>query len=188
MGVIRPISRISRLAPMQTDNAARQLSLFEHIELIGESRYASIHTTPNPPSIHFCAPYARPKEATPPCEGGVFCKQPVEEPRMTVRNPLTEGQRDLLEWMLHNDYSYRAMARRLDISSDTLKRVLIREGLAEFDGAKYAIVSQDVENLDLWDRPCLKCKSSEPRTRWQYVCNNCKPIESVGLPDDWLVD
>ena len=188
MGVIRPISRISRLAPMPTDSAERQLSLFELVELVGEERCASIHTPPDPQSIHFCATYARPKEDTPPCEGGVFCKHAVEEPRMTVRNPLTEGQRDLLEWMLHNDYSYRAMARRFDISSDTLKRILIREGLAEFDGAKYAIVSQEVENLDLWDRPCLKCKSCEPRPRWQYVCNNCKPLESVGLPDDWLVD
>ena len=43
MGVIRPISRISRLAPMPTDSAERQLSLFELVELVGEERCASIH-------------------------------------------------------------------------------------------------------------------------------------------------
>lgn len=51
MGVIRPISSKSRLAPVPTESAERQLSLFEGIELLGEGRYASIHTTPNPPSI-----------------------------------------------------------------------------------------------------------------------------------------
>tara|TARA_B100000780_G_scaffold75850_1_gene51081 strand:- start:565 stop:888 length:324 start_codon:yes stop_codon:yes gene_type:complete len=107
---------------------------------------------------------------------------------MTIRNQLTEGQRDLLEWMLHNDYSYRAMARRFDVSSDTLKRILIREELAEFEGAKYAIVSQEVDTLDNWERPCIKCKSDEPRPRWQYVCINCKSPESTGLPDEWLLD
>jgi hypothetical protein len=188
MGVIRPISSKSRLAPMPTESAERQLSLFEDLELLGEGRYASIHTTPDPQSIDIRVTNGPVQRGHPPFSGGVFCKHAVEEPIMTVRNPLTTGQRDLLEWMLHNDYSYRAMARRFDISSDTLKRILIREGLAEFDGAKYAIVSQEIENLDLWERPCIKCKSSDPRPRWQYVCDNCKPTESIGLPDDWIAD
>jgi len=188
MGVIRPISSISRTAPMPTDNAERQLSLFGELELLGEGRYASIHTTPNPPSIPLRVTYDREHTGHPPFLGGVFCNATVEEPKMSIRNPLSEGQRDLLEWMLHNDYSYRAMARRFDVSSDTLKRILIREELAEFDGAKYAIVSQETENQDLWERPCLKCKSDAPRPRWQYVCNRCKPVENSGLPDEWIVD
>ena len=55
------------------------------------------------------------------------------------RRPLTSSERDLMRHMLDNSYTYRAMAKRFDICTDTLKRILMREGMAEFDGAKYAI-------------------------------------------------
>ena len=69
---------------------------------------------------------------------------------------------------------YTEMARHLGICVDTVKRILYREGLAEFEGAKYGIALSSDRNMKMWERPCMRCKSTKPRPKWQYVCNKCK--------------
>ena len=48
----------------------------------------------------------------------------------------------------HKDYTYSDMAQRIGCCVDTLKRILVREGLQEFDGAKYQ-VRRDFEEKEL---------------------------------------
>lgn len=100
------------------------------------------------------------------------------------RRPLTKSERDLMRWMLDNSYTYRAMAKHFDICTDTLKRILMREGIAEFDGAKYAVAPSTLEQT--WTRPCIKCRSEVARPKWQYICDVCKAGAPAGLPDSWL--
>ena len=46
---------------------------------------------------------------------------------------------------------------------DTLKRILVREGLRDFEGAKY-VVARKV-TVAMWERPCMDCKSTELRPK-----------------------
>jgi hypothetical protein len=100
------------------------------------------------------------------------------------RRPLTKSERDLMRWMLDNSYTYRAMAKRFDICTDTLKRILMREGIAEFEGAKYVVAPAALEQT--WTRPCIKCRAKAARPKWQYICDTCKSDAPEGLPDSWL--
>jgi hypothetical protein len=80
----------------------------------------------------------------------------------------------------------KRVARLLGVCPDTLKRILMREGLAEFEGAKYALpLSYYRHNAATWERPCLRCKTTAPRPKWQYVCDSCKAAADDGLPDNW---
>jgi len=178
VGVIKPISRVSTTDPMQTDNAVRQLSLFEDLELLGAKRCAIIHTSTTHSSIPFCVTNDTQDS---PLVGAVSCNNPEGKP-MPPRSPLSRGDRDLLEFMLDNNYSYRSMARRFNCCSDTIKRILMREELAVFEGAKYSQQRQ----VETWKRPCLKCKAETPRPKWQYVCNDCKSPENSGVPDEFM--
>jgi IS30 family transposase len=104
----------------------------------------------------------------------------------THRKSLTNGQKKRLRYMLDNQYTYRAMADYMNVCTDTLKRILVREGMAEFDGAKYA-VSPQKSLQKMWNRPCMKCKDDSARPKWQYICDRCKSTtDSSGLPDMWL--
>lgn len=106
---------------------------------------------------------------------------------MTSRTSLTKEQVSRLRYMLNNDYSYRAMAKAFNVCTDTLKRMLVREGLAEFDGAKYAISPYHKTEQRQWERPCLRCKDAKPRPQWQYICDKCKSSVDVnGLPDTFI--
>jgi IS30 family transposase len=100
------------------------------------------------------------------------------------RRPLTNQERDLLRYMLDNKYTYRAMAQRVGVCTDTLKRILMREGIAEFEGAKYAVAPAKSEKT--WSRPCIKCRTTTPRPKWQYICDPCKSGAPSGVPDSWL--
>lgn len=179
MGVIKPISRNSSTDPMPTDSAARQLSLFGELELLGANRCAIIHTSDTHSSIPFCVTNDT-QEA--PLGGGFSCDNPEGKKKMPPRSPLSQGDRDLLEFMLDNNYSYRSMARRFNCCSDTIKRILMREELATFEGAKY----QQQRQVETWQRPCMKCKSTAPRPKWQYVCTDCKSPENSGVPDEFM--
>lgn len=87
--------------------------------------------------------------------------------------------------MLDNKYTYRAMADYMGVCTDTLKRILVREGMAEFDGAKYAISPQR-DSQKTWAKPCMKCKDTTPRPKWQYICDRCKEnSDTSGVPDSW---
>lgn len=173
------ISSISSSSLVREDSA-KQLSLFERLELLVPcDAHAIINTKDVHSSIplHVTNPYPTPL-------GGGVSRIGGEKTMRSVRATLTQGERDLLEYMLDHDYSYRAMARRFGCCSDTIKRILVREGLAEFNGAKYAVTANKSE-IDNWERACIKCKSTNPRPRWQYVCNKCKSPDLMGIPDDW---
>lgn len=106
---------------------------------------------------------------------------------MTTRTPLTKNQVSRLRFMLDNDYSYRAMAKDFGCCTDTLKRMLVREGLAEFDGAKYAVSPASKAEVAMWSRACLRCKDDKPRPKWQYICDRCKGnVDVSGLPDSFI--
>lgn len=79
-----------------------------------------------------------------------------------------------LEW-LRNNYSLHPMtvsAARLGICVDTLKRLLVREGLRNFKGAKY-IQRPRPTPKDKWTRPCICCGCTDSRPRLQYKCDPC---------------
>lgn len=104
---------------------------------------------------------------------------------MSSRRPLTTEEVGRLRYMLNNDYSYRAMSKAFGVCTDTLKRMLVREGLAEFDGAKYAVSPKP--DWEMWERPCMRCKDDKPRPKWQYICDRCKRnTNSTGVSDEIL--
>jgi len=72
----------------------------------------------------------------------------------------------------HSKQSYNSMARRIGVCSDTLKRILVREGLQEFDGAKYQC-SREM-HVKMWDRPCNNCGSTEHRPKNYFYCTPCR--------------
>jgi len=177
------ISSISSIS-LKREDSAKQLSLFEQLELLVP---CDAHAIINTKDVHSSIPfYVTNPIPDPPLGGGVSRISDEGNHMRSVRAALTRGERDLLEYMLDHDYTYRAMARRFDCCSDTIKRILIREGLAEFNGAKYAITANQSE-IDNWERPCLKCKSTNPRPRWQYVCNKCKSTDLMSIPDEWQI-
>jgi len=90
---------------------------------------------------------------------------------------LSTEERDYLEQALDYDYSYAEMAAHIGVCTDTLKRILQREGLAEFDGAKYAISPSHSNMVEMWSRPCMKCGDTEPRRKWQYICCRCTDLQ-----------
>ena len=65
-----------------------------------------------------------------------------------------------LDWLReeHDRHSYSDLATRLGCCVDTLKRILVREGLQEFDGAKYQVRRDFDEKM--WSRPCMSCGNS----------------------------
>ena len=79
-----------------------------------------------------------------------------------------------LNWLKENhyDYSYPDMAQRIGCCVDTLKRILVREGLQEFDGAKYQV--RTIDKSKLWTRPCMSCGEEEERPRFWYFCTACR--------------
>jgi IS30 family transposase len=108
---------------------------------------------------------------------------------MARRLALTDEQRSALKKFLDDDRPYTEMAQHLNVCVDTLKRILHREGLFEFEGAKYAVSPSNRLNQETWCRPCLKCKDDSPRPKWVYVCAKCKLANDnlySGVDDDWL--
>lgn len=81
---------------------------------------------------------------------------------------LTEEQ---VAWLTrhHNRRTFEDQARRIGCCVDTLKRILVRLGLREFDGAKYAMRARQ----QVWIRPCMNCGCAKPRPRLQYICDTC---------------
>jgi len=82
---------------------------------------------------------------------------------------------------------YTEMALHLGFCVDTVKRILHREGLAEFEGAKYVIALSSDKHTKTWNRPCMRCKTTKPRPKWQYFCNKCQEYNQQynGLSKDW---
>ena len=86
-----------------------------------------------------------------------------------------------LTWLRdsHHDHSYSELAARIGCCVDTLKRILVREGLQEFDGAKYQ-VRRDFEEK-VWTRPCMSCGSTDERPRNWFFCKTCR--KTMGYED-----
>ena len=79
----------------------------------------------------------------------------------------------------HHTHSYHDLAQRIGCCVDTLKRILVREGLQEFDGAKYQ-VRRDFEEKT-WVRPCMSCASTEKRPKNWFFCKSCR--KTMGYED-----
>lgn len=79
----------------------------------------------------------------------------------------------------HDYYSYSDLAQRIGCCVDTLKRILVREGLQEFDGAKYQVRREFDEKT--WERPCMSCGSTEKRPKNWFFCRPCR--REIGYED-----
>jgi IS30 family transposase len=103
---------------------------------------------------------------------------------------VSKGDLQYLANALKEKKPYTEMARHLNICVDTVKRILQREGLAEFEGAKYVVALSNTKNTKYWNRPCMKCKTTKTRPKWQYFCDKCTEINEQysGLPKEWLWD
>lgn len=86
---------------------------------------------------------------------------------MPRRAPLTEEEVDYLRRNAHRPCS--ELATRIGCCTDTLKRHLVRHGIREFPGAKYARRPDPV----FWKRPCMSCGCTKPRPKGQYRCTSC---------------
>jgi hypothetical protein len=86
-----------------------------------------------------------------------------------------------LSWLQknHRTTNYSEMARRIGCCVDTLKRILVREGLQEFDGAKYQ-VRRNFEEI-LWSRPCMSCGDTHKRPKNWFFCKPCR--KDMGYED-----
>jgi len=91
-----------------------------------------------------------------------------------------------MKWLRdnHRDHKYPELAKRVGVCTDTLKRILVREGLQDFAGAKYQL-SRANKSDKFWNKPCLRCKSTRPRPRWRYFCDVCKAKNATEY-DPWL--
>lgn len=89
---------------------------------------------------------------------------------------------DNMEWLRqnHDNVTLTEAADRLEICVDTLKRILVREGLREFEGAKYVVARKDT--ITTWERPCMECGDTEPRPKNWYFCKSCR--SSRGYDDE----
>ncbi len=91
---------------------------------------------------------------------------------------ITETQ---VEWLRenHDTLPYPHMAKVVGCCVDTLKRILVREGLQEFDGAKYQVSRK--HKAPTWTRPCVRCACAKPRPKGFYLCLKCR--RSLGYSD-----
>lgn len=87
-----------------------------------------------------------------------------------------------MDWLRQNHdlLPFTELAGRIGCCVDTLKRILMREGLAEFEGAKYAVRRDHDEAM--WTRPCMSCKCCRPRPKNHYFCARCR--RRAGYGDD----
>lgn len=84
--------------------------------------------------------------------------------------------RDDLSWLKsnHSSHSHADIAERLGVCVDTAKRILMREHLQYFPGAKY----QTKPKPKTWTRECIVCGDANPRTKYQYKCDACTEREA----------
>tara|TARA_E500000075_G_C6997655_1_gene328595 strand:- start:3005 stop:3316 length:312 start_codon:yes stop_codon:yes gene_type:complete len=99
----------------------------------------------------------------------------------SLPKPIQLDEREL-NWLKenHEQTTYAYMAERIGVCVDTLKRILVRVGLQEFDGAKYQL-KRDTDTL-MWSRPCLDCLDETPRPKMWFYCRSCR--KKRGFDDD----
>lgn len=89
---------------------------------------------------------------------------------MGKKRTITAEQLDWLRTAVNDGTSRREMAAYLAVCEDTARRILHRNGILEFDGAKFHSLPPTL----MWSKPCLYCKCDEPRPKNQYICDPCK--------------
>ncbi len=72
----------------------------------------------------------------------------------------------------HDAMTLVDLAKRIGCCVDTLKRILVRLELREFEGAKYVIAR--TQTVKMWDRPCMDCGDKEERPKGHYFCKPCR--------------
>lgn len=106
---------------------------------------------------------------------------------MPKLRPLSCHELSYLDLAVHTQVPYAEMAKTLSVCTDTLKRILMREGLAYFDGAKFVVSQTLTLKTTLWTRPCTTCGCTRPRPKYQFRCNRCHELEDdAGLDDHHL--
>ena len=94
-------------------------------------------------------------------------------PRVIKVSPLQ------IEWLREArrlGLSYAEMALSMSCCEDTLKRILVRYGLATFTSDKYTLSRSPHHTspqTEKWSRPCIRCRCSKPRPIRQYICDRC---------------
>ena len=88
---------------------------------------------------------------------------------------------DQIDWLRknHDAMSLNDVATRIGVCVDTLKRILVREGIREFEGAKYVVARK--ESVAMWERPCMVVLKNAVLKNW-YYCKRCRA--SRGYDDD----
>ena len=88
-----------------------------------------------------------------------------------------------LEWLRQNisELSIKDVAIKFNCCIDTAKRILHRNDIMHFDGAKYE--KKRDHDLKMWNRPCMHCKSTDTRPKNQYYCDACRAI--LDLENTW---
>lgn len=76
------------------------------------------------------------------------------------------------------------MARQIGCCTDTLKRILMRHGFAEFHGAKYLPSRRHEAPSSTWTRRCLSCRQTKELPKNKYICGACKVRHGVADPDE----
>lgn len=81
---------------------------------------------------------------------------------------------DHLDWLKANvdRVPLSAAAAQVGCCVDTLKRILVRNGIKDFDGAKY-VPSREFQQKT-WSRPCLDCGCTKKRPKNYYYCFGCR--------------
>lgn len=89
---------------------------------------------------------------------------------------------DNMNWLRehHDTVTLTEAAERIGVCVDTLKRILVREGLRDFEGAKYVVARK--ETVTTWERPCMDCGCTQPRPKNWYYCKKCRA--SRGYDDE----
>lgn len=99
-----------------------------------------------------------------------------------------EINQDHIDWLadaVDAELPYSQMADHVGCCVDTLKRILVRHDLAEFEAAKYAV--SRASKIEQWSRPCMRCGDTKSRAKGQYRCDNCREQEDINNPVDWLL-
>lgn len=84
--------------------------------------------------------------------------------------PVTEEQLEWLREAVANGITRREMAAYMQVCEDTVRRILHKNMILEFDGAKF----HNLPPIIQWCRPCMYCKCTKERPKNQYICDCCK--------------
>ena len=86
---------------------------------------------------------------------------------------------DNMKWLRehHDNVTLTEAADRIGVCVDTLKRILVREGLRDFEGAKYVVARK--ETVATWERPCMDCGCTEQRPKNWYYCKSAEHREGM---------